>query len=133
MDCKAMKSHCYPIHAGFLLGSLFDPEDGHVPPKFWSTFSGLHRTESLRSYKRHRSFDGHENLYAQNDEYSVYGIADSFSSRILTSIFVYDFCRIKLSWLLRVPPYVVYWLELLATDPEVQVRFPATPDFLRSS
>jgi hypothetical protein len=28
---------------------------------------------------------------------------------------------------------VVYWLEFLATDPEVRVRFPALPDFLRSS
>jgi hypothetical protein len=25
------------------------------------------------------------------------------------------------------------WLEFLVTDPEVQVRFPALPDFLRSS
>jgi hypothetical protein len=28
---------------------------------------------------------------------------------------------------------VVYWSEFLATDPEVRVRFPALPDFLRSS
>jgi hypothetical protein len=28
---------------------------------------------------------------------------------------------------------VVWWSELLATDPEVRVRFPALPDFLRSS
>jgi hypothetical protein len=28
---------------------------------------------------------------------------------------------------------VAYWSELLATDPEVGVRFPALPDFLRSS
>jgi hypothetical protein len=28
---------------------------------------------------------------------------------------------------------VVYWSEFLATDPEVQVRFPALPDFLVSS
>jgi hypothetical protein len=28
---------------------------------------------------------------------------------------------------------VVYWLEFLATDPEVRVLFPALPDFLRSS
>jgi hypothetical protein len=27
----------------------------------------------------------------------------------------------------------VYWSEFLATDPEVWVRFPAPPDFLRSS
>jgi hypothetical protein len=27
---------------------------------------------------------------------------------------------------------VVYWPEFLATDPEVRVRFPALPDFLRS-
>jgi hypothetical protein len=27
---------------------------------------------------------------------------------------------------------VVYWSELLATDPEVRVRFPVLPDFLRS-
>jgi hypothetical protein len=27
---------------------------------------------------------------------------------------------------------VVYWLEFLATDPEVWVRFRALPDFLRS-
>jgi hypothetical protein len=27
---------------------------------------------------------------------------------------------------------VGYWSELLATDPEVRVRFPALPDFLRS-
>jgi hypothetical protein len=26
---------------------------------------------------------------------------------------------------------VVYWSEFLATDPEVRVRFPALPDFLR--
>jgi hypothetical protein len=25
---------------------------------------------------------------------------------------------------------VVWWLEFLATDPEVRVRFPALPDFL---
>jgi hypothetical protein len=28
---------------------------------------------------------------------------------------------------------VVQWSEFLATDPEVRVRFPALPDFLRSS
>jgi hypothetical protein len=28
---------------------------------------------------------------------------------------------------------VVNWSELLATDPEVRVRFPELPDFLRSS
>jgi hypothetical protein len=28
---------------------------------------------------------------------------------------------------------VVLWSEFLATDPEVQVRFPALPDFLTSS
>jgi hypothetical protein len=28
---------------------------------------------------------------------------------------------------------VVWWSEFLATDPEVWVRFPALPDFLRSS
>jgi hypothetical protein len=28
---------------------------------------------------------------------------------------------------------VVYWSEFLAADPEVRVRFPALPDFLRSS
>jgi hypothetical protein len=28
--------------------------------------------------------------------------------------------------------FVVYWLEFLATDPEVRVRFRALPDFLRS-
>jgi hypothetical protein len=28
---------------------------------------------------------------------------------------------------------VVKWSEFLATDPEVRVRFPALPDFLRSS
>jgi hypothetical protein len=28
---------------------------------------------------------------------------------------------------------VVYWSEILDTDPEVRVRFPALPDFLRSS
>jgi hypothetical protein len=28
---------------------------------------------------------------------------------------------------------VVLWSEFLATDPEVWVRFPALPDFLRSS
>jgi hypothetical protein len=28
---------------------------------------------------------------------------------------------------------VVWWSEFLATDPEVLVRFPALPDFLRSS
>jgi hypothetical protein len=27
---------------------------------------------------------------------------------------------------------VVLWSEFLATDPEVRVRFPALPDFLRS-
>jgi hypothetical protein len=31
------------------------------------------------------------------------------------------------------PPSVVYWPEFLATDPEVRVRFPALPHFLRSS
>jgi hypothetical protein len=28
---------------------------------------------------------------------------------------------------------VVYWAEVLATDPEVRVPFPALPDFLRRS
>jgi hypothetical protein len=28
---------------------------------------------------------------------------------------------------------MVYWSEFLATDPEVLVRLPALPDFLRSS
>jgi hypothetical protein len=28
---------------------------------------------------------------------------------------------------------VVLWSKFLATDPEVQVQFPALPDFLRSS
>jgi hypothetical protein len=28
---------------------------------------------------------------------------------------------------------VVYWSEFLATDPEIRVRFPALPDFMRSS
>jgi hypothetical protein len=28
---------------------------------------------------------------------------------------------------------VVYWSELLATDPEIRVRFPALSDLLRSS
>jgi hypothetical protein len=28
---------------------------------------------------------------------------------------------------------VVYWSEFLTTDPEVLVRFPGLPDFLRSS
>jgi hypothetical protein len=28
---------------------------------------------------------------------------------------------------------VVWWSEFLATDPEARVRFPTTPDFLRSS
>jgi hypothetical protein len=28
---------------------------------------------------------------------------------------------------------VVQWSEFLATDPEVRVRFPELPDFLRSS
>jgi hypothetical protein len=28
---------------------------------------------------------------------------------------------------------VVYWSEFQATDPEVRVRFPELPDFLRSS
>jgi hypothetical protein len=28
---------------------------------------------------------------------------------------------------------MVKWSEFLATDPEVHVRFPALPDFLRSS
>jgi hypothetical protein len=27
---------------------------------------------------------------------------------------------------------MVYWSEFLATDPEILVRFPALPDFLRS-
>jgi hypothetical protein len=30
-------------------------------------------------------------------------------------------------------PSVVSWSEILATDPQVCVRFPALPDFLRSS
>jgi hypothetical protein len=28
--------------------------------------------------------------------------------------------------------YVVYWSEILATHPEVRVRFPALPGFLKS-
>jgi hypothetical protein len=32
-----------------------------------------------------------------------------------------------------VPVSVVKWSEFVATDPEVQVRFLALPDFLRSS
>jgi hypothetical protein len=33
----------------------------------------------------------------------------------------------------RVADSVDYWPEFLATDPEVLVRFPALPDFLRST
>jgi hypothetical protein len=40
---------------------------------------------------------------------------------------LYMFCRRKQT------ASVVQWLEFLATDPEVRVRFPALPDFLRSS
>jgi hypothetical protein len=29
--------------------------------------------------------------------------------------------------------FIVYWSEFLATDPEVRFRFPALPDYLRSS
>jgi hypothetical protein len=29
--------------------------------------------------------------------------------------------------------FILPWSEFLATDPEVRVRFPALPDFLRSS
>jgi hypothetical protein len=32
-----------------------------------------------------------------------------------------------------VTAYVVCLAEILATDPEVRVRFPALPDYLRSS
>jgi hypothetical protein len=50
-------------------------------------------------------------------------------------------CSIETLGLFLIPrPYnpertapVVYWSEFLATDPEVRVRFPALPYFLRSS
>jgi hypothetical protein len=31
----------------------------------------------------------------------------------------------------RLTASVIYWTEFLATDPDVRVRFPALPDFLR--
>jgi hypothetical protein len=34
-------SACYLLYAGFLLGSLFDPEDMYVPPKRRLNFTGL--------------------------------------------------------------------------------------------
>jgi hypothetical protein len=37
------------------------------------------------------------------------------------------------SYLMMLTASVVQWSEFLATDPEVQVRFPALPDSLRSS
>jgi hypothetical protein len=39
---NALKS-CHQLHAGFLLGLFFDPEDGsYVPPKRRLTFNRLH-------------------------------------------------------------------------------------------
>jgi hypothetical protein len=41
------------LHAGFLLGLLFDPEDGRdVPPKRCSVFAGLYGVSS-----QNRTFD----------------------------------------------------------------------------
>jgi hypothetical protein len=38
---RALLATC--LHASFLLGSFFDPEDGgNVPPKRWLTFNGVH-------------------------------------------------------------------------------------------
>jgi hypothetical protein len=41
--------------------------------------------------------------------------------------------RADLLLLLLLTASVIYWSEFLATDPEFRVRFPALPDFLRSS
>jgi hypothetical protein len=42
-------------------------------------------------------------------------------------------CRgYKLNMVKYVTAFVIQWLEFLATDPEVRVRFPALPDFLRT-
>jgi hypothetical protein len=43
-------SACYLLHAGFLLGLFFYPEDGgHVTPKRQLTFNGLHGITSQKS------------------------------------------------------------------------------------
>jgi hypothetical protein len=47
-------------------------------------------------------------------------------------MFTYMDCSFLLSPYLMTAS-VVQWSEFLATDPEVRVRFPALPDFLRSS
>jgi hypothetical protein len=59
-----------------------------------------------------------------------------FSPPFVTYIYIY-ICACFITFLLHIfltsAASVVYWSEFLATDPEVWVRFPALPDFLRSS
>jgi hypothetical protein len=50
--------------------------------------------------------------------------------------YVYFFTGVgkyRLTKVSKLTASVVYWSLFLATDPEVRVRFPELPDFLRSS
>jgi hypothetical protein len=54
----------------------------------------------------------------------------------LKSEYVYEYVYVQVFMYLCMQlqtASVVYWSEFLATDLEVRVRFPALPDFLRSS
>jgi hypothetical protein len=54
---------------------------------------------------------------------------------LYTFIILLLLLRFHLTWTICIAMIasLVYWLEFLATDPEVRVRLPVLPDFLRSS
>jgi hypothetical protein len=60
------------------------------------------------------------------------------SNNISTAVYWWDnmgSCRLTVNTRASkiVKEHFIWWLEFLAADPEVLVRFPALPDFLRSS
>jgi hypothetical protein len=74
--------------------------------------------------------------------YSYWFLSVSFSSKHMTCTSVVSLCVAHAPNVITVIMFsdeyelaasVGWWSELLATDPEVLVRFPALPDFLRTS